>query len=85
MLFAVCLRASDNKRKNTKESSDITKVLHKYKDDFPTELPKGLLPSRIKGDFRIELKEDSTPVKKGLYRKSHSELEEVKAQIAKLL
>ena len=85
MLFAVLLRPSNKRRKNTKETSDITNILDKYKDVFPTELPKGLPPSRIQGDFRIELKEGSTPVKKGLYRMSHSELEEVKSQITKLL
>ena len=85
MLFAVLLRPSDDTRKNTKEPSDITKILDKYEDVFPPELPKGLPPSRIKGDFRIELKEGSIPVKKGLYRMSHFELVEVKTQITKLL
>ena len=39
----------------------------------------------MKGDFRIELKERFTPVRKGLYRMSQTEPEEVKNQIGKFL
>ena len=85
MLLAVVPHLCDKKRKNIKESSDLSKMLEKYKDIFLTELPKGLPPSRIKRDFRIEVKEGSTPMKKRFYRMSHSELEGVKTQITKLL
>ena len=85
MLFDVILRPSENTRNSTKETSGVTKILEKYKAFFPEELPKGLPPSRIKGKFRVELKEGSAPVKKGLYRMSHIELDEVKIQITKLL
>ena len=63
----------------------IESLLAKYADVFPEELPKGLPPQRPQGDFQIELKEGSKPVKKGLYRMSLTELEETKTQVAKLL
>ena len=73
------------RRQRTEESVEIKKLLDKYEDVFPDELPKGLPPERVKGDFRIELKPRSSPVKKRLYRMCHTELEEVRSQIAKLL
>ena len=42
-------------------------------------------PTRMNGDFKIELKEGSHPVKKGLYPMSLTELEETKTQVDKLL
>ena len=47
MLFAVCLRPSDDEHKNIKNTLYISKNLEKYKDVFPTEPQKGLPPSRI--------------------------------------
>ena len=64
---------------------EIQALLSKYNDVFPDELPKGLPPTRPQGDFRIELKEDSKPAKRGLYRMSLTELEETKKQVAKLI
>ena len=55
---------------------DIKTILFEFKDVFPDELPKKLPPSRTSGDFKINLKEGSHPVKKGLYRMSLTELEE---------
>ena len=57
--------------------------MYKYVD--PQEDRKGLLPSRIEGDFCIELKGGSTPVNMGPYRMSYCELKEVKIQITKPL
>ena len=64
---------------------EISKILDECKDFFPDYLPKGLPPERAGGDFKIELKDDSKPVEKGLYRMSQAELEETKAQVDKLL
>ncbi len=64
-----------------KDQKHIKSLIEKYKDVFPDELPKGLPPQRPQGDFRIELKEGSNPIKKGLYRMSPTELEETKAQV----
>ncbi len=68
-----------------KPHPSIEALLGKYKDVFPEELPKGLPPHRPQGDFKIELKDGSKPMKKGLYRMSLTELEETKRQVAKLL
>ena len=68
-----------------KTHEDISNVLHQYTDVFPEELPKGLPPKRTEDDFKIVLKEGAKPIKKGLYRMSHSELEETKKQVEKLI
>lgn len=60
------------------KNEEILEILKSYEDVFPAELPKGLPPSKINGDFHINLKEDSEPVKKDLYRMSPSELRETK-------
>ena len=78
------LRTTEKSLLRTEENVDIKKLLDKYEDVFPDELPKGLSPERVKGDFRIELKPGSNPVKKGLYVMSHTELEEIRSQITKL-
>ena len=83
-MFTAILRESKDQSTN-KQHPDIEKLLLKYKDVFPNELPDGLPPKRPQGDFRIELKEDSKPVKRGLYRMSIAELEETKTQVEKLM
>ena len=83
-MFAAMLVQS-NGHTQEKRHPDIEKLLARFRDVFPDELPKGLPPSRVPGDFKIELKEDSKPVKKGLYRMSATELEETKNQVDKLL
>ncbi len=52
-------------------------MLSEYKDAFPKKLPKGLPPKRTQ-DFKIALKEDAVPHKKGLHRMSSAELDELK-------
>lgn len=83
-MFSVLLRSSTSEPE-VKNHGEISKILSEYTDVFPDELPKGLPPQRIQGDFRIELKEDAKPVKKGLYRMSHTEIEETKRQVEHLL
>ena len=83
-MFATILREVRGDTKGRRHP-DIEALLSKYMDVFPEELPEGLPPKRPQGDFQIELKEDSKPVKKGLYRMSPTELEETKKQVAKLL
>ena len=84
-LCAILIRpAPENKEtKGPKISQDMEKVLKKYADVFPKQLPKGLPPKRAH-DFHIKLKEGSTPQKKGLYRMSPSELAELKSQLEEL-
>ena len=65
-------------------SKDVTRLLEKYKDVFPDNLPKGLPPSRGK-DFSIELIENAKPQCRGLYRMSLPELEEVKKKVDELI
>lgn len=68
-----------------KPPKDMQKIMSDFFDVFPEELPKGLPPSRIEGDFHITLKEDIKPAKRGFYRMSPSELQETKEQVNKLL
>eukprot|EP00171_Calliarthron_tuberculosum_P023395 IDg23395t1 len=48
------------------------------------KLPKGLPPERFK-DYSIELHADAKPQKRGLYRMSDIELEEVRSKVKELL
>lgn len=64
--------------------SKIQDVLEEFKDVFPDDLPDGLPPQR-ESDFHIELTSDATPQKKGIYRLSDSELQEMRRQLAELL
>ena len=84
-MIATIFQEVRNNLDKKKYHPGIKALLEKYKDVFPDELPKGLPPKRSQGDFRIELKDDSKPVKKGLYRMSLSELEETKKQVEKLV
>ena len=63
---------------------ELGKLITEYRDVFPDKLPKGLSPARTQ-DFHIELKPQTEPQKKGLYRMSLYELEEVKAKVNELL
>ena len=88
-LFAVMLRkvdVDDNTQSGTRDTKeqDIQRLLQEYKDVFPEKLPKGLPPRRAQ-DFHIDLKEGSTPQKKGLYRMSPAELSELKNQLTELI
>ena len=81
-LFSVILRNKPvSNDSDVKNQEDISSVLDDNMDVFPEDLPKGLPPKRTETDFKIELKEDAKPVKKGLYRMSHSKLEETKKQV----
>ena len=62
----------------------VKDIIEEFKDVFPDELPKGLPPSRSH-DFKIELTPGAEPIKKGLYRLSTKETEELKSQIQDLL
>ena len=64
---------------------DLQNVFDDFKDVFPIDLPRGLPPSRIEGDFKINLKHGSEPVKRKLHRMSNSGLDELKQKIDELL
>ena len=84
-LFAVVLRPCDsNVIQSKSDPSTVKAILHQFKDVFPNELPKGLPPRRGQ-DFHIKLKNDAQPQKKGLYRLSAKELEELRKQLDGLL
>ena len=88
-LFAVVLRkieTGDTTRSETSpdQEQDVQNLLKEFKDVFPENLPKGLPPKRAQ-DFHIDLKEGSTPQKKGLYRMSSAELSELKSQLSDLI
>ena len=84
-LYAVLARPTNSIDSNDKPkySEDIQKMLEEFSDVFPDKLPKGL-PPRRKYDFKIELEEGAKPVKKGLYRLSEKELEELRKQLDEL-
>lgn len=65
-------------------ASASARVLSRYKDVFPSELPAGLPPSR-EIDHKIELVPGSSPPSRGLIRLSASELVELKKQLDELL
>ena len=82
--FAILLK---NKNKNSfgeKQNPDVEKILLEYEDVFPEKLPKGLPPKR-NHTFDILLKDNCEPKKRGIYRMSPKELEEVKRKIDELL
>ena len=84
-MFSVVMHDVENNDKELKNHEDISRVLQEYIDVFPEELPKGLPPKRASEDFKIVLKQDAKPVKKGLYRMSRTELEETRKQVEKLI
>ncbi len=86
-LYAVMLRrvpSTDKGDVENRKNKDIKKLLNEFKDVFPKKLPKGLPPKRSH-DFIIDLKEGSTPQKKGLYRMSSADLKELKTQLEELI
>lgn len=64
---------------------DIQDVLAEYQDVFPDDLPKGLPPDRGRPPFKIELTEEAEPHKKGIYRLSEPESQELLRQIRDLI
>jgi len=85
-IYAVILRpcAQETTSDLPEPPSDMEKLLSEFSDVFPEKLPPGLPPKRGQ-DFRIELKPDSAPQKKGLYRLSDLELAELRKQLDELL
>ena len=63
----------------------IKAVLKEYSDIFPQDLPPGLPPVRMGHEFRIDLKDDTPPVHRPLYKLSPLELEEAHKQIQYML
>ncbi len=76
---------NDSYNARVKKNAEFSIVLSKYTDPFPGELPKGIPPKRTNEDFEIELKERAKPIKKGLYRMSHTEPAEIKKQVEHLI
>ena len=64
---------------------EIRAVLNDYEDVFPKDLPPGLPPIRKGHEFKIELKDDTPPVHRPLYKLSPLELAEAKKQIEYML
>lgn len=65
-------------------NKDIQDLLDEFKDVFPEELPNGLPPKR-KQQFKIELVGDAKPHKKGIYRLSETECQELLKHLRDLL
>ena len=82
--FALLLNPEDNGPSLPPSEPQIKEILEEFKDVFPNELPNGLPPARSQ-DFKIELVPDAAPIKKGLYRLSTKETEELRSQLHDLL
>ena len=65
-------------------STQLESLLDEYRDVLTDKLPKSLPPIKAQ-DFHIELKPQTEPQKKGLYRTSQYEPEEVKTKVNQLL
>lgn len=76
---------NDNKTGYSIQNTEITAGLYEYPDVLPEQLSRGLLPKRTVEEFQIQLKERAKPIKKGIYRMSHTELDETKKQVGLLL
>jgi hypothetical protein len=62
----------------------VDKLLKKYSDVFPDDLPSGLPPTRAI-DHKIEIIPGSSPPCSTMYRMSPSELDELKKQLQELI
>ncbi len=81
-MFVALLRNENgcsNERVN--RNAEFSAVLSEYANVFPEDLSKILSPKRANEDFEIELKEEAKPVKKYLYRMSHTELAYIKNKL----
>ena len=84
-LFAVLVRPIEEETLQAPQyPPEIKNLLKEFEDVFPDEIPKGFPPQR-KHDFKIDLKENATPQKKGIYRLSEREMEELRKQLDELL
>ena len=63
---------------------EVKKVLDKFKDVMPLELPKRLPPKKEK-DHKIELEPGAKPPAMGPYKMASLELEELRRQLKELL
>ena len=70
--------------RNSAKDRLVQDALAEFKDVFPSELPPGLPPKREQ-DFHIDLSPGATPQKKGVYRLSEAELQEMRRQLAELI
>ena len=83
-LFAIIVRDQLHHKPSGKAKNEhLESILSKYQYVLPDKLPKGIHPLRTQG-FKIELKLNAEPQKKGLYRMSQFELKEVKAKVEEL-
>jgi hypothetical protein len=82
--FALLLNPDQPSATPTVSTPRVKTLLEEFYDIFPDDLPKGLPPQRSH-DFKIELQPDAAHVKKGLYRQSAKETEELKKQLHDLL
>ena len=84
-IFAILIRDKLNKSPElTAMNFELEKLIIEYQDVFPDKFPKWLSPTRAQ-NFYIELKSQTELQKKGLYRVSQYELEEVKEKVIELL
>lgn len=85
-IYAIFVRQGEEEvrlENRNKYPPAIEKLLRRYKDVFPDTLPPGPPPKR-NCEFHIKLHEEATPQKKGIYRMSAKETEEMRKQLAEL-
>ena len=76
-IFAILLQPMRAHQGNETEKVEFSNLIDNNEDVLSDKLPKRLPTECIKGNFRIELKDGTKPVRRGLYRMSYAELEEV--------
>jgi hypothetical protein len=80
--FAICA-AELTVQEPRKNPPEVSKLLQKFKDVFPDELPTGLPPTR-RIDHEIILEKDVNPPSRPTYRLSFYEMQELEKQLKDL-
>ena len=82
-LFAICVKETKSEETDIM-GPDVSAVIKKFIDVFPTTLPDRLPPKR-NIDHAIELTPGTEPPSRPIYRLSYEETNELKKQLADLL
>ena len=64
---------------------DIWSICEEFNAVFPKDLPKGVPPTRMGHEFKIDLEPNTTPIHRPIYKLSPLELHEAKLQIDSML
>src|SRR3954462_10202066 len=83
--YFLCFIKNDDFDKQIKNNDpEVPKLLKKFRDVFPNELPEGLPPKRGV-DYKIDLLPGSEPHKRGIYPLSQDQLKFLKEELDRLI